>query len=86
VLAVTVFAVLSGARNFREAGDRAADLPQELLALAGCRIHPATGRYVAPSEPTIRRVAHSIDADAADEVVCALLGQPWRRCGSCTSE
>lgn len=70
VLAVTVFAVLAGARNFREAGDRAADLPQELLALAGCRLHPLTGLYLAPSEPTIRRVAHDIDADAADEQVC----------------
>lgn len=70
VLAVTVFAVLAGATNFREAGDRAADLPQELLALAGCRVHPVTGRYVAPSEPTIRRVAHDIDADTADEQVC----------------
>jgi predicted transposase YbfD/YdcC len=70
VLAVTVFAVLAGARNFREAGDRVADLPQELLALAGCRLHPLTGRYVVPSEPTIRRVAHGIDADAADQQVC----------------
>lgn len=40
------------------------------MALAGCRIHPVTGRHVAPSEPTIRRVAHDIDADAADEQVC----------------
>jgi len=70
VLAVTVFAALAGAGNFREAGDRAADLPQELLALAGCRRHLLTGRYVAPSEATIRRVAHEIDADAADEQVC----------------
>lgn len=73
VLAVTVFAVLAGACNFREAGDRAADLPQELLALAGCRRYPLTGRYVAPSESTIRRIAHEIDADAADEQVCRWL-------------
>jgi predicted transposase YbfD/YdcC len=73
VLAVTVFAALAGAGNFREAGDRAADLPQELLALAGCRRHVLTGRYVAPSESTIRRVAHDIDADAADEQVCRWL-------------
>jgi predicted transposase YbfD/YdcC len=70
VLAVTVFAALAGAGNFREAGDRAVDLPQELLALAGCRRHLLTGCYVAPSEATIRRVAHEIDADAADEQVC----------------
>lgn len=35
-------------------------LPHELLALAGCRVHPVAGRCV----------AHSIDADAADSVVC----------------
>ncbi len=70
MLAVTVFAALAGAGNFREAGDRAVDLPQELLALAGCRRHPLAGCYVAPSEATIRRVAHEIDADAADEQVC----------------
>ena len=73
VLAVTVFAVLAGARNFREAADRAADLPQELLALAGCRQNPVTGCYVAPSEPTIRRVAHDIDAEVADKQVCQWL-------------
>jgi predicted transposase YbfD/YdcC len=73
VLAVTVFAALAGAGSFREAGDRAADLPQELLALAGCRRHLLTGRCVAPSEATIRRVAHDIDADAADEQVCRWL-------------
>jgi hypothetical protein len=69
VLAVTVFGVLAGARTFREVADRAADLPPVLLAAAGCRLHPATGRYVVPSEPTIRRIAHEIDADAADERV-----------------
>lgn len=73
VLAVTVFAALAGAGTFRESGDRAADLPQELLALAGCRRHRLTGRYVAPSESTIRRVAHDIDADAADKQVCRWL-------------
>ena len=33
VLAVTVFAALAGAGNFREAGDRAADLPQEIAGV-----------------------------------------------------
>lgn len=73
VLAVMVFAVLAGARNFREIGDRAHDLPQELLALARCPTHSLTGRYVAPSEPTMRRMAHDIDANAADAQVCAWL-------------
>jgi hypothetical protein len=57
VLAVMVFAVLAGARNFREIADQAADLPPELLTVIGCRQHPMTGGYVVPSEPTMRRVA-----------------------------
>ena len=73
VLSVMVFSVLAGAGNFREVGDRAADLPEQLLGLAGCPVHPLTGRYVAPSEPTMRRMAHDIDADAADRRVGAWL-------------
>ena len=34
VLAVATVCALAGARNFREAGDQAADLPQEVLARA----------------------------------------------------
>jgi predicted transposase YbfD/YdcC len=73
VLAVMVLAVLAGARNFREIADQAADLPPELLALTGCRVHPVTGAYVVPSAATMRRIAHDIDADAADGRVCAWL-------------
>lgn len=73
VLAVMVFSVLAGARNFREIGDRAADLPDQLLGLAGCPVHPLTGRRIAPSEPTMRRMAHDVDADAADRRVGAWL-------------
>ncbi|MDQ3576524.1 MAG: ISAs1 family transposase [Actinomycetota bacterium] len=70
VLSVMVFAVLAGARNFRETADQAEDLPTELLAAAGCRQCPLTGRYMVPSEPTMRRVAHGIDADDTDVRVC----------------
>ncbi len=73
VLAVMVFAVLTGARNFRQVGDRAADLPQDLLRLAGSRQDRLTRRYAAPSEATMRRIAHSVDADAADRRVGAWL-------------
>jgi hypothetical protein len=34
-LAVEVICVLAGARSFREVGDQAADLPQEMLAALG---------------------------------------------------
>jgi predicted transposase YbfD/YdcC len=73
VLAVMVFAVLSGGGNFREIADRAVDLPPELLAVAGCRRHPVTSGYVVPSEATMRRLAHDIDADATDARVCRWL-------------
>ncbi|WP_165960368.1 transposase family protein [Actinocrispum wychmicini] len=61
----TVLAVLAGAKNYREAGDRAADLPQELLVLVGVRRRVLSGRCVAPSADTIRRVVESVDAEAA---------------------
>lgn len=70
VLTVVLFAVLAGAKNFREAGDRAADLPALLLDAAGTRRDPVTGLHVPPSGSTIRRVVEGIDADAADRLVC----------------
>ena len=69
ILAVAVFAVLAGAKTYRQVGDRVADLPQPLLALAGARSCPALGVVQAPSGSTIRRVLVAVDADAADRVV-----------------
>jgi hypothetical protein len=45
------------AKNFREIGDRAADLPQDLLAALGGTRHPLRRRIAAPSGkriPTLR--------------------------------
>lgn len=87
VLSVMVFAVFAGARNFREVGDRAVDLPGTLLELAGCPTDPLTGRYVVPSEPTMRRMAHDIDADAADAKVGAWLhAQARAAAGAATNQ
>lgn len=69
VMMVTVLAALAGARNLREAGDRAGELPQEMLAAAGARISARTGRRRAPSAATIRRVVCAIDAAHADALV-----------------
>jgi predicted transposase YbfD/YdcC len=68
-----VFAVLTGAGKFREIADRAVELPPELLAVAGCRRHRVSGGFVVPSEATMRKLAHAIDADAADARVCRWL-------------
>jgi predicted transposase YbfD/YdcC len=75
VLTITVLAVLAGARNFREAGDRAAELPPDLLIAAGARIHPATAAPQAPSSATIGRIVADIDAGHADMRVGAWLAE-----------
>ena len=60
VLAVAVACALAGARNFREAGDHAADLPQDVLARPGGTPHPLLGRIAAPSETRIRTLIQVI--------------------------
>jgi predicted transposase YbfD/YdcC len=75
VLTITVLAVLAGARNFREAGDRAAELPADLLIAAGARIGPATGAPQPPSAATIGRIVADIDAGHADARVGAWLSE-----------
>jgi hypothetical protein len=58
ILAVAVACALAGARNFREAGDHATDLPQDVLARLGGRPHPPLRRIIAPSETRIRTLIH----------------------------
>jgi predicted transposase YbfD/YdcC len=79
VLTVVVFTVMAGARNFREAGDRAADLPPLLLDAAGARRDPRTGALVAPSGSTLRRVVKDIDVDTADLLVCEWIADRAQR-------
>jgi predicted transposase YbfD/YdcC len=69
VLAVAVACALAGARNFREAGDHAVDLPQDVLARLGGRPHPLLGRIIAPSETRIRTLIHAIGADILDDLI-----------------
>ena len=68
-LAVAVICVLAGAKSFREIGDQAADVPQELLAALGGRPHPLRRRIIAPSEKRIRTLLHVLDAEALDQVI-----------------
>lgn len=75
VLTIAVFAALAGAKNFREAGDRAKELPRDLLAAACARTNPRTGLSEPPSSATISRVVKDIDADHADARVGAWLSQ-----------
>ncbi len=73
VLGVAVVATLAGAANYRELGSTAADLPQFLLGLLKARRHPASGRYIAPSAATLRRVLIKVNADELDTAVGAWL-------------
>ncbi len=69
VLAVAVACVLAEAKSFREIGDQAADLPQEVLGRLGGRPHPLLRRIIAPSEKRIRTLVHAIGADLLDELI-----------------
>lgn len=76
VLTMAAAATLAGHRSFRAVADWVADLPQDALARLGARPHPQTGRYVPPSEATIRRTVKDIDANQADALIGGwLLGQ-----------
>lgn len=68
VLAVAVCCVLAGAKSFREIGDQAADLPQELLARLGGRPHPLWRRIIVPSEKRIRTLLQALDPARLDEI------------------
>ena len=65
--------MLAGARNFREIGDHAADLPQELLAALGGQQHRLRRRIIAPSEKRIRTLLQALDPALLDEVTGAWL-------------
>jgi hypothetical protein len=69
VLAVAAACTLAGARTFREVGDHAADLPQDVLRDLGGMPHPLLRRVIAPSETRIRTLLHLIDAEVLDQVL-----------------
>lgn len=73
VLTVLVLGLLCGARNFRQAADRVAELPQSLLVAAGARRHPVLGIRVAPGRDTLRRLVETVDAAMVDRLVCGWL-------------
>jgi predicted transposase YbfD/YdcC len=83
-LAVAVVCVLAGARSFREIGDQAADLSQEVLAALGGVPCPLRRRIAVPSEKRIRTLLQDLDGDALDAVVggwlrsLAAAGKPSR--------
>jgi predicted transposase YbfD/YdcC len=73
ILAVIVVARLSGADSACAAGQFAKSMPQEALRRCGIRYSTRLGRYVPPSPKTIKRAVRAVDAQAADEQLCAWL-------------
>jgi len=84
-LAVAVVCVLAGARSFREIGDQAAGLPQEMLADLGGVPCPLRRRIPVPSEKRIRTLLQDLDGDALDVIIggwlrsLAAAGKPARQ-------
>jgi predicted transposase YbfD/YdcC len=68
-LGVAAACVLAGARSFREIGDLAADLPQEVLAALGGVACPLRGAITAPSEKRVRTLLQALDAAALDVLI-----------------
>lgn len=73
VLAVSICAVLTGAKSFEAIAQWAADQSDEIRARLRCRLHG--GRRVPPSEPTVRRVLRKIDAREIDEKLSGWLAR-----------
>jgi predicted transposase YbfD/YdcC len=69
VLAVAAACTLAGAKTFREIGEQAADLPQNVLADLGGKMHPLRRTIIAPSETRIRTLLHLIDTEILDEIL-----------------
>jgi predicted transposase YbfD/YdcC len=69
VLAVAAACTLAGAKTFREIGDQAADLPQNVLRDLGGRFCPLRRKIIAPSETRIRTLLHLISTDILDQIL-----------------
>lgn len=73
ILAVSICAVLCGARSYVAIAEWAARSHQNFLRRLGCRRDPRSELYRAPSEPTIRRVLQGIDAEQVDRALAGWL-------------
>ncbi len=69
VLAISICAILCGARSFSVIAEWAGGCTQNMLRRLWCRYDKDEKRYTPPSEPTIRRLLQRIDAEAVDEAI-----------------
>jgi hypothetical protein len=69
ILAIAICAVLCGARNYAAIAQWTTHRTQNQLKRLWCRFNENTQRYQPPSEPTIRRLLQSVDAEAVDQAI-----------------
>ncbi len=73
ILTIAVGATLSGINTLNGIGQFSKSLNQNQLRSLRARKDRKSGRYIAPSEPTIRRLLQAIDPQILDRVVCSWL-------------
>jgi len=73
ILGLAAAAVVAGARSISAIAEWAADAPQPIRAALGARRDPLSGRFLVPSETTIRRTLARLDAHALAAVIGAWL-------------
>jgi predicted transposase YbfD/YdcC len=82
LLTMTAAGLLAGSRSFYAIGQWLADASQRTLKQLGARWESGTGRYVAPDEATLRRVAGQVDGEAFERAVDGWLSARARRAGA----
>ncbi|NLL20317.1 MAG: DUF4338 domain-containing protein [Firmicutes bacterium] len=88
VLAIGIYAWLSGAKSYLTMGKWAKQLTQQQLKMFGCRLHEDKRCYIPPSEATLRRAMACVDPGELSRVVTRWLevqgkelpadSPPWR--------
>jgi len=80
ILAISICAVLCGARGYSAIAQWAQHRTQNQLKRLWCRYNEKPNQYQPPSEPTIRRVLQAIDAEAVDQAIYAWLSSLFSGC------
>jgi hypothetical protein len=74
ILAISICAVLCGARSYAAIAEFAKLRTQKQLRKFRCRYDSNSKTYIPPSEPTIRRVLQSCDVEKVDHALFGWLG------------
>ena len=69
ILAIAMCAVISGSKSFLAIGEWANRGTQTMLKRLGCYFNREKQCYIAPSEPTIRRVLQTIEIEALEPIM-----------------